>query len=129
MEKYTDIKSLEDACKVLDLDPAQVLPDFSGYLKQDREAMTAHAKLVIIARAANKLANKGKEWKPNWKKTSQWKHYPYFEMAGSSGFRYCGCAYWSADSNVGSRLCFISREVAEHIGNQFEDLYKSYFTL
>lgn len=60
------LKSFEDACKIEGLDAATVIPDFAPYPKQDHAAMIAHAKLVIIARAANRLANDGKEWKPDW---------------------------------------------------------------
>ncbi|HMG93209.1 MAG TPA: hypothetical protein VK589_24300 [Chryseolinea sp.] len=129
MKKIEELKTFEDACTVLKLNAKKVLPDFSCYPKQDHAAMQAHAKLVIIARAANRLANKGKEWKPNWGNSSQWKYYPWFEMNGSSGFRFSGGDGWASTSNVGSRLCVISREVAVYIGKQFEDLYKDYFTL
>jgi hypothetical protein len=40
--------------------------------------MIAHAKLVIIARAANRLANKGKVWKPNFADHNQYKYTPWF---------------------------------------------------
>jgi len=129
MKALEKIKTFEDACKYLRLDPKKVMPDFSCYPKEDHAAMIAHAKLVIIARAVNKIANKGKLWKPDWSNYNQLKYYPWFEMRGSSGFRFGGCAYWLSRSIVGSRLCFISREVAEYIGKTFEDLYKHYFTI
>lgn len=90
--------------------------------------MIAHAKLVIIARAANRLANKGKVWKPDFKNLNQYKYTPWFyHEAGSSGFRFDGYVFWGSVSAVGSRLCFISREVAEYVGKTFEKLYKEYF--
>jgi hypothetical protein len=126
--KYTDIKTFEAACKVEKLNPKKIIPDFKLYPAKDRKAMIAHAKLVIIARVLNKLANNGKQWKPNWN-NGQWdKYYPWFDM-GSSGFRCLGCDGWTSDSDVGSRLCFISREVGEHAGKQFIKLYKEYFTV
>jgi hypothetical protein len=129
MKKIEQLKTFEDACKELKLNAKKVLPDFSCYPKKDHAAMQAHAKLVIIARAANKIANKGKEWTPDWSNYNQWKYYPWFEMGGSSGFRFYDCDFWHSDSDVGSRLCFISREAAIYIGKQFTDLYKDYFTL
>lgn len=66
--KLQQLKSFEDACKVEGLDAEKVIPDFSCYPEQDRKAMEAHAKLVIIARAANRIGNKGKEWTPDWDK-------------------------------------------------------------
>lgn len=126
---FKQLKTFEDACQVENLDPKTVIPDFSSYPKQDQKAMVAHAKLVIIARAANRLANDGEEWAPDWSNYDQWKYYPWFEMRGSSGFRFHAHAHWYANSHVGSRLCFISREVAIHVGKQFEPLYKDYFLL
>ncbi|WP_407266867.1 hypothetical protein [Tenacibaculum maritimum] len=57
MKNFRDLKTFEDACKVEKLDPKTVIPDFSCYPEVDRKSMEAHAKLVIIVRAANRLAN------------------------------------------------------------------------
>jgi hypothetical protein len=120
---YTDIKTFEDACKVLALNPKNVVPDFSLFYESDRQAMIDHAKLVIIAKAING------EWVPDWKDWNQYKYYPWFEMGSSSGVGFsCDvCGGWDTDSDVGSRLCFETREQAKYAGKQFEDLYKSYF--
>jgi hypothetical protein len=129
MKNYTDIKTFEDACKAERLDPKKVIPDFKAFPAKERKAMQAHAKLVIIARVLNKLANKGKAWKPDWT-NGQWdKYYPWFEMGGSSGFRFRDFVDWNSASTVGSRLCFISHEVGTYAGKQFEKLYKEYFVL
>lgn len=126
---YTDVKTFEDACRVEKLDPKKVLPDFKAYPAKDRKAIIAHAKLIIIAKALNKLANKRKPYKPDWN-NGQWdKYYPWFNMGGSSGFRYIVFADLHSDSSVGSRLCFISREVGIYAGQQFEKLYKEYFVM
>lgn len=61
MKNYKDLKTFEDACKVEGLDPKLVLPDFSCYPEKDRESMIAHAKIVIIVKAANKLSNDGNQ--------------------------------------------------------------------
>ena len=130
MKKLAQLKTFEDACKVEGLDPKKVIPDFSCYPEQDRKAMEAHAKLVIIARAANRLANKGKEWKPDWNNFNQYKYHSWFDMeGGSSGFRFDDCDYWLSTSGVGSRLCFISSEVGEHVAEHFIDLYRDYFVV
>lgn len=129
MKKLSKLKTFEDACKVLGLDATTVIPDFSAFPSRDHAAMIAHAKLVIIARAANLLGNKGKEWVPDWDNYNQWKYCPWFEMGGSSGFRFDGYDYWNTLSGVGSRLCFVSREVATYVGETFTDLYKQYFTI
>jgi hypothetical protein len=127
--EITDIKTFEDACKVERINAKKVLPKVTSYPKKDQAALLAHAKLVIIARAINKVANNGKAWKPDWNNDNQYKYYAFFYMGGSSGFRYRVCVVWFSYSLVGSRLCFISREAAEYAGKQFEKLYKDYFVM
>jgi len=130
MSNITDIKTFEDACKAERLDPKEVIHDFKSYPREDRKAMIAHSKLVIIARAINKIANNGKRWKPNWNDYNQFKYYPWFDMdGGSSGFRCLVYGRWNSASFVGSRLCFKTREAAEYAGNQFLKLYKDYFVM
>lgn len=128
MKELKTLKTFEDACKIEGLDPKTVVPDFSAYPEKDRKAMIAHAKLVIVARAANRLANGGEEWTPDWTNYNQWKYYPWFDMGrGSSGFRFDGYDCWITPSYVGSRLCFLSGKVATYVGKQFTELYKDYF--
>jgi hypothetical protein len=120
---YTEIKTFEDACKVLNLDATTIIPDFSFFPESDKEAMIAHSKLVIIAKAING------DWVPNWNDWDQYKYYPWFEMGSPSGggFSYYDDDAWLTYSYVGSRLCFETREMAKYVGKQFEDLYKAYF--
>ena len=118
---YTDIKTFEDACAKLQLNPETVLPDLIGYPAQHQKAMLAHAKLVIIAEALNN------GWKPDWNDFNESKYYPWFDM--ENGFAFAACDYCSHLSLVGSRLCFVSADVATYAGEQFVDLYKDYFVL
>ena len=127
MKKYTEIKTFEDACEFLNLNPKEVIPSFLNYPKNDRKSMIAHSKLVIIIKAANKLANNGKEWKPNFNNTTELKYEPWFNM-GSSGrpFEFVDYGHWHTYSTVGSRLCFKNRAVLKYIVNTFIELYKTY---
>jgi len=120
---YTDIKTFEDACQVLSLDPTTIIPDFSLFPESDVQAMIAHAKLIIIAKAING------DWVPDWTNWDQYKYYPWFEMGSPSGGGFSCYVYdgWSAGSVVGSRLCFETRDQAKYVGKQFEELYKTYF--
>ncbi|WP_407266618.1 hypothetical protein [Tenacibaculum maritimum] len=129
MKNFTDLKTFEDACKVEKLDPKTVIPDFSCYPEADRKSMEAHAKLVIIVRAANRLANDGKQWIPDFTNFDERKYESWFDLEenGSSSFQFHDYDNWNSHSHVGSRLCFISREVCEYIGKQFLDTYKEYF--
>lgn len=126
--KLQQLKTFQDACKVEGLDPKKVLPDFSGYPAKDRKAMVAHAKLVIIAKAANRLVNGGKPWKADFSNHDQWKYYPWFyQEKGSAGFRFDVYDHWISYSNVGSRLCFVSSDTAKYVGKTFIKLYNEYF--
>jgi len=123
-----EIKTFEDACKSLGLDPSNVIPDFSLFPEKDRKAMIAHCKLVIICDALNRSENEGKEYIPDWESWDEIKYYPWFDLA-SSGFRFDVYADWNADSVFGSRLCFKSRELAEYAGKIFLEEYKKYMLI
>lgn len=129
LQKSTlELKTFEDACKVLNLEAEKIIPDFSCFPESEQKALIAHAKLIIVAKAANFLENDNKEWFPDWSNFDENKYYPWFDLyEGSSGFRAHGYVDWRAYSVVGSRLCFKSRELAKYIGNQFVELYKDYF--
>ena len=129
MEKYTDIKTFKDACQVEGLDAEKVIPVFEFFPEKDRKAMQAISKLVIIAKAVNRLANDGKEWIPDWNDSSERKYELWFGMDddGSSGFRFDAYGLWSTRSHVGSRLCFISGGVARYVGETFLEVYKEFF--
>jgi hypothetical protein len=126
MKKLIDLKTYEDACAILGIDPETV--SVSGVSTDDCNALYAVAKLFIIVRAANKLVNDGNEWKPDWN-DGKWKYTAYFYIGGSSGFRSGGFGDWYSSSDVGSRLCFKTSEAAEYIGTQFTDLYKSFMLI
>ena len=79
------IKTFEDACKALNLDPEQVLPIVSGVPEKHQKAIVSHAKLVIIAEALNE------GWQPDWNDSGEWKYYPWFRMSSGSGLAYYGC--------------------------------------
>lgn len=119
---YTDIKTVADAFKARDLDISEV-PDFSNVPEKYRKPMLDHFKLVIVAEALNE------GWAPNWDDEDEFKYYPWFDM--EKGFVFVGCDYYVTSSSVGSRLCFRSREVVNHLVAQpeFFELYKSYFTI
>jgi len=120
---FKKIKTYEDACAALKLNPNSV-PDFSMIPEEEQAALIAHAKLVVIAKAANG------DWKPNWNDNGERKFYPWFDMeAGDnnpSGFSLGGVYVDGTYTYVGSRLCYKSREIAEHVANTFLELYKAY---
>ncbi|MEJ0030912.1 MAG: hypothetical protein WDO15_11305 [Bacteroidota bacterium] len=125
--ELNQLKTFEDACEVEGLDAGKIIPDFANYPERDRKAMIAHAKLVIIVRAANRIANNGIEWIADFDNRDQVKYEVWLEKRGSSGFRFFGYAHWLSDSSVGSRLCFVSNKVGRYVADQFIDLYNEYF--
>lgn len=125
---YKTIKSFENACEKLNLDP-KALPDVSMIPEELRKAIINGYKLMIIYKAIND------GWTPNWNDSSEWKYYPWFwveaSAARSSGFSFsrshCHCTRTNA--SVGSRLCTDSSEKALYIAKTFQDEYKEYFLI
>lgn len=126
MEKITDkVKSFEDACKHLGLNPND-LPVVYMLPEKDRKSIIAFYKLTIIIRALNE------GWEPDWSNWDEWKYYNWFyveegEDQRSSGFRCDGTSCACTSSRAGSRLCCGTPDDAEYIGKQFEDLCNDYF--
>jgi len=118
--EYTSIKTFEDACRHLNIDPT-VLPDVTGLGEEFRKPIIAHYKLIIIFKAINN------GWTPNWSDDDQYKYYPWFWVLSSGfGFNVSGYICASSDTNVGSRLCTDSSEKALYIAKQFEAEYKDF---
>lgn len=128
MEKITDkIKSFEDACKHLGLNPND-LPVVDMLPEKDRKSIIAFYKLTIIIRALNE------GWEPDWSNWDKWKYYNWFyvkkgEDQRSSGFRYGVTDYASTRTSTGSRLCFKNIELAKYAAEQFEELYREYLLI
>ncbi len=125
---FKDIKTYEDACKKLGVDP-NALPEVSLLPVKDQAPVIAHYKLIKIAEALNN------GWQPDWTKSSEYKYFPYFvikkdkEHPSGFGFSFTSYADWRAFAHVGSRLCFKSSDMALYAGEQFADLYKEYFLI
>lgn len=123
-EEITDrVKTYEDACKVLGVEP---INEQNAKAQGFRSDEIARRKLETIAAALNE------GWKPDWNNTDQYKYYPYFYIQenakgkGSAGLSYActvnAASYSSA--HIGSRLCFYASRLARYASNQFTDLYE-----
>lgn len=113
------IKTFEDACKETGIFPTELTVTGTGITDDHMKGIAAFHKLTIIAKALNE------GWKPDWKNSSEYKYYPYFDMENGFVFVDFGCS--RQRSLVGSRLCFKSSELATYAGKQFLDLYKELF--
>lgn len=123
-EEITDrVKTYEDACKVLGVEP---INEQNAKAQGFRSDEIARRKLETIAAALNE------GWKPDWNNTDQYKYYPYFYIQenakgkGSAGlsFAHSNNAATYTSANIGSLLCFYALRLARYAGNQFTDLYE-----
>ena len=122
-EEITDrVKTYEDACKVLGVEP---INEQNAKAQGFRSDEIARRKLETIAAALNE------GWKPDWNNTDQYKYYPYFYIQENANGATAGlsCARTSnaathTTANIGSRLCFYASRLARYAGNQFTDLYE-----
>lgn len=123
-EEITDrVKTYEDACKVLGVEP---INEQNAKAQGFRSDEIARRKLETIAAALNE------GWKPDWNNTDQYKYYPYFYIQenakgkGSAGLSYAYTINAATNSYAyfGSRLCFYASRLARYASNQFTDLYE-----
>lgn len=120
---YKEIKSYEDACKVLGIQPISENA-VAAFPKEDRKSMLAYHKLTIIARAING------GWKPDWNDRTQYKYYPifFYENAGLSSANSPNAAT-STNASFGSRLCFKTEAMSYYAAATFADLYTDFYCL
>jgi hypothetical protein len=115
------VKSFEDACGLLGIDPEKTTPTFPEIIDPKIvKASIAFVQLSIIGLALNE------GWNPNWNDSDQRKWYPWFRVS-SSGFAFSGAGSDDVCPAAGdaSRLCFKSDELATYSGKQFVSLYES----
>lgn len=101
-EEITDrVKTYEDACKVLGVEP---INEQNAKAQGFRSDEIARRKLETIAAALNE------GWKPDWNNTDQYKYYPYFYIQenakgkGSAGLSYAATTYAAASAVRDYRL-------------------------
>jgi hypothetical protein len=118
---YTTIKSFEDACLKLGLDPT-ALPELKTIPDEFRKPLIAVYRLMIIYKAINN------GWTPDWNDWHQNKYFPWYEFLSSGfGFSISDYCYAYTVTDVGSRLCTDTNEKALYIAKQFEAEYKDFF--
>jgi hypothetical protein len=109
---------------------ADLLADH-GFTQAEFDRLTANLdsdeKSYRILKMLATSLNEG--WTPDWNNDNQYKYYPWFEMVGSSGFRFYDCGDWYSRSGVGSRLAFKSSELAEYAGKNFTEVYKQFMLI
>ena len=117
---YKTIKSFEDACKFLGIEPT--LPELKEIPEEFRKPVIAAYKLMIIFKAINN------GWKPDWSNSEERKYFPWFWVLSSGfGFDASDYGYSTSYTRSGSRLCTDTAEKALYIAKQFEQEYKELF--
>lgn len=120
------IKTFGDACNELGISET----NFNETTRTYCEDTIAYEKLKIIVRALNE------GWLPDWKNENEYKYWPYFALLVGGG-AHCGAAAGlvyvysitspaTTNANIGSRLCFKSRDLAKYAGTQFNDIYEKF---
>lgn len=101
-EEITDrVKTYEDACKVLGVEP---INEQNAKAQGFRSDEIARRKLETIAAALNE------GWKPDWNNTDQYKYYPYFYIQenakgkGSAGLSSAATASRGCEDGCACRL-------------------------
>ena len=138
------VKTFKDACNELGIEHDKWVQDKKDLgLEAD---VIAYLKLRIIAAALNE------GWKPQFT-TDEYRYFPWFYLytqseidemseeeksrvvyrsnSDASAFGGVACAYASnvsshAYTNIGSRLAFKTRELAEYAGRQFVEIWADY---
>lgn len=110
------IKTMDDVYQELEIDKETFEKSF--VFKEDLDA----AKIRLIT----KVFNEG--WEPDWSNSNQIKYIPYFKISGV-GFSISDYDIWIANSGVGSRLCFKSKELCLHAIERFKTEYENHFII
>lgn len=92
---------------------------FEEMTKSDTPDEVAYKQLKLIIKTLNG------DWVPDFKNKQRVKWEAVFIEEGS-GLVFNGANDWHSSSHVGSRLCFRSRELAEHCATQFPDIWKAF---
>lgn len=114
---YKQITSVKLACEVTGDDYGKLMATCRE-LPNDEAAFK---QLKVVRKAINPIG-----YKPNWKDTNEYKHFPYFKL--SEGFSYWYTGYCSANTAVPSALSSIDSDRAEYFGKTFIDLFKDLLT-
>jgi len=126
MEVTKNVQSYEDICKIDGVDPIQSLP-YPSATNPEEIAVNSFAKAIRI----NRVLNEG--WQPDWNNWEERKYYPWFDMEGEagsgSGFSYYDYVYVITLSDVGARLVFKTRDLAEFVGKTFTDIYRGFMVI
>jgi hypothetical protein len=120
MDITEKIKSFEDACEALGLNPEN-LPVVDGLPEKDQKSIIAFYKLTIIIRALNE------DWNPKWEYWDEAKYFNVFHVERNQPNIYASCSInIYTGTACGKRLTFKSMDLACYARKQFKELYIDY---
>jgi len=111
------VKTVDDAFAIKGISIGSIVND------NDTTDEIAYKILKVIV----EVLNEG--WVPDWKNSNQYKYYPWFDLSSGSGLSCADYVALSSHSDVGSRLCFKTAELAEYAGKQFIKEYTDFFII
>lgn len=112
------VKSVGDAIEIAKPDQAEIeLLSYNG--TNDRMIGTKHALILFML---SEVLNEGKE--ADWDNDDERKWFPVWDMRSGFGFSGANYGTWAPYSDVGSRLCFRTRELAIHAAKIAPESYK-----
>lgn len=115
----SQIDSLESACNYLgesddDVKQLRILESVKGLARY----IIAEQELVVITKAINEKEEL------DWDNHNTVKYYNWWYLG--SVFRLSGVNYYDSDSTCSARLCYTSREKAQHSADKFKFIWKDY---
>jgi hypothetical protein len=118
-QKITNrMKTWEDICDELDIDPINSLP-FKKAKDKTEKYLNACFKISKIS----EVLNEGE--KLDFNNSSTYKYYPYFQRKGSV-WLVDSCSYYDFFTDLCFGSYYKNYELALYAGNQFLDIYSDY---
>lgn len=117
-DKITErVHGWPDVCKIKGIHPVLSLP-FPKASTEHEHYINAQHVLALSIEVLNE------DWVADFNNPNQTKWVPCFEQKSGVGLSLRVCAYWDSFSYVGPRVCYASRELAEHGVKILWDYYK-----
>jgi len=116
------VKSFADACQVLGIEPASVIPVFGINMDAKiQKSSIAFVKLATIVKALNE------GWVPDWTDCNQYKYFPRFRKnAAGLAVALTLNSVTVTNASHGSRLNFKTDALCDYAKEQFKELYVEY---
>ena len=108
---YQDIKTMSDVYIVNGITKLTTTPETIERYYED---------LRLVAKALNG------NWKPDWNDNNENKCFPHFQFSSGFHFSHAYTFYMCkhTNSDIGSRLCFKNKQIAEYAGKTFFEQYE-----